>query len=216
MSTRTNSGHDSGVLAEKYIAAKEMVILRGFAHEIDWQDSVRWSNLDETTFLREYAWVVLCSGFRESLIRQRFPSISQAFLNWSSASEIVVDTPGCRRKALSIFGHQRKIEAIISTCQLIHTSGFDVFRLKIESEGIRFLKSLPYIGAATAFHLVKNLGLDLAKPDRHLTRIADSLGFDSPQQLCEQISTIVGDRISVVDIVLWRFAVIDADYLKHL
>ena len=41
---------------------------------------------------------------------------------------------------------------------------------------------------AYKFHLARNLGLDFAKPDRHLQRIAQSYNT-TPQELCEHIQT---------------------------
>ena len=52
---------------------------------------------------------------------------------------------------------------------------------------------------------VKNLGFDVVKPDRHLLRLASSLGFDSPEELCAEIAYEFGEPAAVVDIVLWRY-----------
>ena len=75
------------------------------------------------------------------------------------------------------------------------------------------LKSLPYIGPVTCYHLAKNIGLQVAKPDRHLTRLANHTGYNDVQLFCEDISRQTGDSIPAVDIVLWRFASITEGYL---
>ena len=62
------------------------------------------------------------------------------------------------------------------------------------------------LGPITSHHLAKNLGLQAAKSDRHLQRIADALGFGGVTETCQVLSEYSGDPISVVDIVLWRFA----------
>jgi hypothetical protein len=64
-----------------------------------------------------------------------------------------------------------------------------------------------YIGAVTAFHLAKNLGADVAKPDRHLVRLAASQGFPDVHSLCSTIAKETGDPLRIVDIILWRFLV---------
>ena len=56
----------------------------------------------------------------------------------------------------------------------------------------------------------------VAKPDRHLTRIANRAGYTEVQKFCIEISRLSGDSIPVVDIVLWRFATIESDYLNVL
>ena len=73
---------DPALLASVYLNAKERVIQAGFADEIDWQEEVSLEDVDEHTFLRECAWVVLSAGFREGILRRRFQDISKAFLEW--------------------------------------------------------------------------------------------------------------------------------------
>jgi hypothetical protein len=62
-------------------------------------------------------------------------------------------------------------------------------------------------------HLAKNLGLPVAKPDRHLVRIAGAAGYPNVDALCKDISEITQHPPSVVDVVLWRFATIQPSYL---
>jgi len=44
--------------------------------------------------------------------------------------------------------------------------------VRVLDEPHAFLMSLPYVGAVTWRHLAKNLGLPVAKADRHLVRLA--------------------------------------------
>ena len=57
-----------------------------------------------------------------------------------------------------------------------------IIKSKILMQGIEFIQTFPYMGKATALHFAKNLGLDFAKPDRHLNRICATLGFSSPRK----------------------------------
>jgi hypothetical protein len=70
---------------------------------------------------------------------------------------------------------------------------------------VRELRKLPFIGPVTRYHLAKNLGIDVVKPDRHLTRLATTLGFRSAENMCTVIGRAVGEPAAVVDIVLWRY-----------
>jgi hypothetical protein len=49
------------------------------------------------------------------------------------------------------------------------------------------------------------LGFHTAKPDRHLARLAASLGFPDVQKMCRTIAAALAEPVSVVDIVLWRY-----------
>jgi hypothetical protein len=195
-------------LAWLYMTAKERVIEAGFADEIDWQEEVTFDDLDEPTFLRESAWVVLSAGFRETIVRRRFREVSRAFFNWSSADLIMTKRETCRSDALVAFGNHRKIDAILGIVERVAAEGIGTIRKEIGSRGIEFIRELPFMGPTTACHLAKNLGVVLVKPDRHLTRIALKTGYKSAERMCRTIAEVVGDSLSVIDIVIWRYATI--------
>lgn len=202
-------------LAYAYLLAKQAVIDAGFEDELCWQNTVRTTQISESTFLSEAAWVVLSAGMSAAVIGRIFPDISSAFLNWESAQAISKQSNKCREAALVRFNNGRKIEAILYIASHVSDRGFDFVRKSIEVNALTYLTTLPFMGPATSAHLAKNLGVQIAKPDRHLNRIALANGFESAQQICEVISEYVGDDIPEVDLVLWRFATINKHYLEH-
>lgn len=193
-------------LAHSYLDAKQCVIAAGYAYEIDWQEGVCIDDLTETRFLQEYTWVVFSSGFRESVLNKKFDSIASAFMGLSNADLIAKNSCACRKSALNIFGHRGKVSAVLKVCEMIQSTGFDEFTKKIKKDGVAFIDSLPYMGPATSYHLAKNIGLDVIKPDRHLIRIAQVSGYKSPHALCATINQAVGDTLAVIDLVIWRYA----------
>jgi hypothetical protein len=196
-----------------YQNAKEAVIRAGFRNEISWQESVKFDNVTESEFLREHAWVTLSAGMRERVIRNLFQAISSSFCDFESAGIIMDNESRCRYLALKHFNNPRKIDAIILTAQKISSMGFNNFKESLYLNPLKMLRSLPFIGPVTCYHLAKNIGLQVAKPDRHLTRLANHAGYNDVQVFCEDISLKTGDSVPVVDIVLWRFASITEDYL---
>jgi hypothetical protein len=196
-------------IAKAYLIIKQMLIEKGFAPEIDWQYSVSLYNLDESTLLRESAWVILSGGFRETIVRRRFPQISTAFLDWKSASSIVQNAAKCKNRALRHFNHTGKIDAILSVASRINQDGFYNIVREIVEDGIRFLQQFCFIGPVTSYHLAKNIGVPLAKPDRHLSRLSDNLGYNDVQQLCVDIAKATDEPIAVVDLVLWRYSTLN-------
>lgn len=208
-----NSPIATGTLASAYVKAKLKVLAAGYAPEIMWQKTLEIQDLTEVHLLRECAWVILSSGMRESVIRKKFPDITHAFFEWASAQEIVLHRDHCIRTALPFFWHERKIEAIAQSAQIIYSKGFEVLRDEIAYDPIGTLRQFPYIGPATSFHVAKNIGLPFAKPDRHLCRLAVLSGYERPSDLCSAIAEYIGDPVAVVDIVLWRFAILHPDYL---
>ncbi|WP_447603545.1 hypothetical protein [Nitrospira sp. Nam80] len=189
------------------------MVAQGFAWEIDWQTERRLDRISECEFLRESAWTVLSAGFREAVVRRLFVPLCDAFLGLRSASVIQANRARCRRAGLRVFNHRGKVNAILDIASIVDEMGFDRVRRQVEQEDVRFLQTLPYIGSITAFHLAKNLGLPVVKPDRHLQRIAAAAGFSSPLELCQLISDHLGEPVQVVDVVLWRYATLFSDYL---
>jgi len=190
-----------------YATAKSHLGDSAFESEIEWQASRTLDKFTEQDLLREAAWVILCSGFRESVVRNSFSFISLCFCEWESAATISASSELCRATALTVFRNERKINAIVRTALYIDAVGFESYRIEILEDPILALRRLPYIGGVTAYHLAKNLGANVAKPDRHLVRLAASQGFYDVHSLCSTIAKETGDPLSVVDIILWRFLV---------
>lgn len=189
-----------------YKAAKEKLMKGGFAAEIAWQCRQEFRYFTETDLLREAAWVILCSGFRESVVRQNFGFISLCFCDWQSAALICDCAEQCRTTAFAGFKNGKKIDAIVQTAELLNGRGFTQFKQEILKDPIQSLQSFPFIGPITAFHLAKNLGFTTAKPDRHLQRMAQAMGYTDGHHLCRVLANETGDPIQVVDIVLWRYS----------
>jgi hypothetical protein len=201
-------------LADVYLSMRDWIIEAGFAWEIDWQESQSLPNLTENRFLAESAWVILSSGMRETVVRQRYHEVSKAFINWISADVIAAQRLSCEEQALKVFNHPGKIKAIGSLCERVSRCGFPQIVQRIDLEGVTFLQTFDFIGPITRFHLAKNIGLDVVKPDRHLARMAAATNYSCPEDLCKAIAYITGDNLSTIDLVLWRYATLNPDYLS--
>lgn len=205
--------HDATKLALAYFQAKRYVIANGYGPEIDWQSELSISTLSEPTFLREGAWVILAAGISEQVVRSRFDAVSKAFFEWSSAKLILTHWQQCCDSAMRAFGHRRKIEAIGRLAERVSESDITALRELLLEKGPPCLQVFDFIGPITSFHLAKNLGFDCVKEDRHLRRLAESLGFQTAAELCRTISSLSLDPLRVIDVVLWRFATLNTDYL---
>lgn len=201
-------------LAHAYLTAKETILSYGYGPEIDWQEKQGLENVNESEFLREAAWVIISAGFRESIVRAKFSRLSAAFFDWAGASPIVKRRAHCRAQALRVFASSRKIGAILRVAEVVNRIGFVKLKCALIEDPIGLIRTLPFMGPATSLHLAKNLGVPVVKPDRHLLRVAHITGYTSPQEMCEIISMVVGDKPSVVDLVIWRYSTIDRHYLE--
>ncbi len=202
-------------LARAYLLAKQRVIASGYEDEIGWQETVTLDDVTASTFMREAAWVVLCAGMREAVVRARFKELGRAFAQWDPG-QIAQNGGRCRRLARKIFNHSAKLKAIVGIAVEVENVGVERMIHSIQNQGPVYLTRLPYIGPVTCFHLAKNLGCPVAKPDRHLERMAAALGYQGASRLCSAISTVLDEPIQVVDLVMWRFATIDRDYVAWI
>lgn len=203
-------------MKDAFAFARGFVTEKGFSDEIEWQDSVSLECLAENIFLQEYAWVVLASGMREAVVRRKFHLIAQCFYCWDSAERISRHAESCVGAALQVFHHEGKMRAIAFTAGSIAVRGFTGFRSDLNSQPLETLRTLPYIGPVTQYHLAKNIGLNVAKPDRHLSRISNLFGFPTAESFCRNVAADTGAKISVVDLVFWRFATLQRNYLEIL
>jgi hypothetical protein len=200
-------------LAQAYLHVKKEILSSEYNEEL-LGFVLRPEEVTESQFLRELAWVILSAGMAETVVRSKFPEISRCFFEWESARSISEKAEQCVANALRHFRHEGKINAIAGAANTLSAAvSFEAFREKILRDPIRELQDFAYIGPITAFHIAKNIGVQVAKPDRHLARLAHSSGFESVAQFCEAIAYFLGEDIRLVDSVLWRFATLHDDYL---
>jgi hypothetical protein len=172
---------------ERYRELRRAVANAGYVDEILWASSIA-PCADATDFAIEHAFVVCNSGMKAQIARAIFERVKVSLLSG--------------RSALDVFGHKAKAAAIDAVYR-------DRARLYEEylaaPDRVEYLASLPWIGGITKYHLAKNLGHDCCKPDRHLERIAARIDT-TPADMCARLAAATGDRVAVVDTVLWRAA----------
>lgn len=162
-------------------------LMNGYAEEINWQRNLKKCD-DSRLFADETCWVILNSGMKEQIVRLIWNRIKQA---WSES-----------KKTETAFNHKGKVKAI----DYVQENASYLFaKWQHAEDKMQCLREIPFIGDITCWHLAKNLGEDVVKPDRHLVRIANQ--YDTtPNELCEKLSKETGEKKCVIDIVLWRAA----------
>ncbi len=171
----------------EFLKLRDELLKRGYEKEIDWQETLKPCE-DAKQFLLEYIWVVVNSGMKNQIARKIHRRICTA---------IEAGTP-----IAGAFGHKGKVKAIEYGCENFQRlfDGYIQSPCKLE-----YLKMLPWIGPITKYHLAKNLGEDVVKPDRHLVRIAKRDGTTC-FEMCRKLAAETGMRIATVDVIIWRAA----------
>ncbi len=173
------------MLIGQYQEIRAAIIDAGYESEIEWAENVKApDNADD--FAGEAIWVILCSGMKEQIARKISDKV------WGAIRK--------GRPVHSVFGHHGKAAAI-ETIWRDRENLFDSF--KRANDKVEFCQCLPWIGGITKWHLAKNYGVDCAKPDIHLSRLATHYGT-TQANLCAELAKASGDRIATVDLVIWR------------
>lgn len=174
----------------------------GYEDDINWAENVT-APASPDAFAKEAIFVICNSGMRFTVAQGIYKRVMAALALGNNAG--------------TVFGHLGKSTAI----DLIWRQRNDLYLdwLTWSSKGpdkaLEFCASLPWIGKITKFHLAKNFGVDVAKPDVHLQRLADHEGT-SPQELCLALAAITGYRVNTIDVVLWRACAIGAINSRNL
>jgi hypothetical protein len=163
-----------------------VILLGEQAYEdIAWAEALK-PPTDADDFASEVIFVICNSGMRNTVARRIYDAVMESLRAGGDAA--------------SVFGHHGKAAAIEHIWQ-----NRDLLFAAYLAAGdkLTFLAELNWIGHITKYHLAKNFGLDLAKPDVHLKRLADREGVTA-QALCERLARETGYRVATVDTILWR------------
>lgn len=189
-----------------YVTAVERITDAGFGHEIDWAESLSSVKPTPELFCREAAWVILNSGFRASVARKVWPCYSAAFFDFRSAEKIARASIAVRARASACFKNGAKTQAIIDNARIVSKpEEWERTVYRLATEGPPSLQRFHFIGPVTCWHLAKLLGIDCVKPDLHLVRAAKAAEHGTPLRLCRGIQRETGERLTVIDSVLWRY-----------
>ena len=169
-----------------FLGAIERLRMLGFADsDISWAEGAGPPENAEV-FACEAIFVICNSGMKNTVARQIYSRVIASLKRGESAR--------------AAFGHVGKSAAI----DTIWRDQERLFAAYCSAEDkIAFCETLPWIGAITKFHLAKNFGVDVAKPDVHLARLGIAVG-ETPQALCERLGAAYGYKARTVDLLLWR------------
>lgn len=186
-------------LIEFYKHAKIYCIDHGYIFEISMVKNRKFEDVTPDSFFKAFVYVVLNSGMKNQVAHKIYCNFLEKF---GQEENVALNDI---KSGLGVIGHPGKRQAI-NNAFFQHMQWFTMLKEKESlDDRLVFLESLPWIGPITRYHLARNLGIDVAKPDRHMMRVAKHFGYDDVQEMCEELSEQTADRIGVVDIILWRF-----------
>lgn len=173
-------------IIEFYANAREYCVKAGFQWEIDAVQNRYFKNIDIGDFLEAYVFCVFNVRTKNQIAQKMFDTFCES---------------GCD---LNTIRHSNKRKAIGEGIDKCGRWWAGLLNCSTDMERVEFLDTLPMIGEITKYHLARNLGMDVAKPDVHLVRLMKRFQFDDVQDMCKYVADITEDRIGTVDVILWR------------
>lgn len=167
--------------------AKVFMIENGYEDEIVWVEKQKFNEIDENHLFKQYVWVVLNSGFDNKKAEKIYDQFFENNMDFN------------------VIKHELKKQAI-KTGLDNHKEWFKKIKsLKTDEEIISYIQTFPFMGNITKYHLARNIGIDVAKPDRHMNKVAAKFGYSDVNAMCKDISKTVDEKIGVIDTILWRY-----------
>lgn len=173
---------------ETFLAVVFELVRAGHGGDIEWSENAGPPASPED--FAEEAIFVICNGGMKNTVARRI-------------YDRVMPEVRAGRPAGGVFGHRMKAHAI----DLIWENRLQAFgeymAEQTDEARIEYLGALRHIGPITKFHLAKNFGIDVPKPDVHLQRLADHCG-ETVDGLCARLAQASGYKARTVDVLLWR------------
>jgi 3-methyladenine DNA glycosylase Tag len=189
----------------------------------------------------ELCWIVYSSGFKYEILMRHWPGISRAFCNFDvrKVAEGSCNQPNyanqiCRQANFNnlakaswcLFNAHRILEL---EHEMAESGGLQGYFATLNCQRARdiigvvpdIMATLRFkgIGQVTIFHLLKNVGIDIFKPDIHVCRILASLGIthsesDPIEIVCnamELLSHSTGMSLCELDTLIFCFGKLGTD-----
>ena len=166
--------------------------------------------LSPTDFAFEVFYVILASGFKQKIAKEKFIQIQNFIMNGGNI---------CPENLLKIFGNKNKINAICKIWNNKEEYRKNFYSKKSIDEKLAYLQTLPHIGAITKNHIARNLGINKVKYDIWIQRLGIALYGNeqmhptSPlnnnvknacDKMFNEIAISTNLSIGYIDVVLWK------------
>ena len=161
-----------------------------------------FDDVDLTTFLKQYLWVIFVSGFRNAVVEKHFAAILSAFHDLHLGKIAAMDAIDAATLPIA---HQRKASAFLKGCKQIHAEGWPTFKARVRERRRAALRELPYMGPATSQHMALSLGIeDTEKADTWLKQCAEACS-STVDEMVSYLSREYRLTRWQVDGYLWRY-----------
>lgn len=157
----------------------------------------------DNDYFRKLVFVAFYSGFKAATVKAKEKTILDYFSSWEVTALYGNDKVLQMLADKKMIRFERKIRACIQNARTIERLRkeygsiqlyIDSFSAKSSFENLMLLKesleaSFDYLGGITVYHFMTDIGLNVLKPDRVLTRIFSRLGLINNQH--QLLATVI-------------------------
>lgn len=159
--------------------------------------------MDRSDLFKEIVWVILCSGFRAEIVERKWSEFITLLSNFDV--DVVKDMQLDSIINRSPIKNKAKLRAIIEVSKSLTPEYLMRLREISSIDEVRdHLLKLPYIGKVTVWHLMRNIGFDCYKPDRHIVKLSELLSVPHSDIFNVLKNEGMVELIGVADVILWR------------
>jgi hypothetical protein len=173
------------ITLKRFRRIERALLEAGYAEDVAWSEGLKEPR-DADEFAEAAVYVIVNSGMQYGVAQLIFARCQNALHRTGDVSR-VFQHPGKAKAIRQIWRNREKLFADYRAAE----------------DKLEYCQSLPWIGPTTSHHLAKDLGVDIAKPDVHLARLARR-DRTSVARLCSKLAKQTGYRLATIDTILWR------------
>jgi len=210
---------------------------------INLYDGLSLENISDSDIFSELCWVIYTSGFKYDIIKKYWPTIRESYclFDVNKVASFLSDIEYFSKKICEIsgFNNLKKANWCIQNAKRIielndeneNYSGLKGYLINLSmKKPVEIIEQVPIIvdylqfkgiGQINIFHLLKNVGIKIFKPDIHVRRLLYNIGLinDNNKSLrdiynaMQYLSHCTGFDIVVLDTILFNYGRFAGDFI---
>ena len=184
-------------------------------------------NRPDSYFFEKLVGTIHVSGYRVSILRNRWDDIKEAFSNYD-IYKVGQYTDEDLKKMMDnpkLIRNKRKLKACIENAKIMReiseeygSFGEYLDRNKNNLQKLKeeLITKFHYLGNILVLEYLKEIGMDAIKPDVHVARVMHRLGLidsermssadiDKVIEVANRMSRLAGEKLNIIDAIFWMY-----------
>jgi len=184
-------------------------------------------NKPDPYFYEKLVRTIHVSGYRVSILRNRWDEIKKAFSNYdiNKVSQYTYEDLKKMMNNPKLIRNKIKLKACIENAKIMKEisakcGSFGEYLDKNKGDFKKWkeelIKRFNYLGNILVLDYLRDVGIDVIKPDVHVVRVMHRLGLidsermspeniDKVVEVADKLSRLTGEKLSVIDAIFWMY-----------